>query len=98
MSTSTASPTVLVIGGTGTISWSVVNEAVSEGMTVSVLNRGRSLQNRPLPAGVELLTADIHDGGFNRSTQHWVGCLGLRVVDRAPRRVFSIPSACGVGC
>jgi nucleoside-diphosphate-sugar epimerase len=52
---------VLVVGGTGAISASVVREALAQGMTVSVLNRGRSSRVRPVPAGVEVLTGDITD-------------------------------------
>ena len=52
---------VLFVGGTGAISGSCVAEAVSQGLAVSVLNRGRSSRLRPLPAGVEVLTGDITD-------------------------------------
>ena len=53
--------TVLFIGGTGTISSACVREAVQLGYRVSVLNRGRSEQLRPLPEGVEVLRADLTD-------------------------------------
>lgn len=53
-------PSVLFIGGTGMISSSCVNEALSLGHRISVLNRGRS-RLRPTPAGVELLQADLDD-------------------------------------
>ncbi len=53
--------TVLFIGGTGTISSACVREAVLLGYRVSVLNRGRSEQLRPLPEGVEVLRADLTD-------------------------------------
>ena len=52
---------VLVVGGTGAISNSCVAEAVAQGMTVSVLNRGRSSRLRRLPESVEVLTGDITD-------------------------------------
>ena len=48
---------LLIIGGTGTISTAVVQEALNQGHQVSVLNRGSS----PLPQGVEQLTGDIRD-------------------------------------
>lgn len=48
---------VLLIGGTGTISSAVVSRLLSQGNTVTMLNRG----NHPLPEGVELIRADIHD-------------------------------------
>jgi len=52
---------VLFVGGTGAISASCVAEAVGQGMTVTVLNRGRSSGSRPLPSAVETLVADIND-------------------------------------
>ena len=53
-------PTVLYVGGTGTISAVCVRESVALGHSVSVLNRGRSTL-RPLPAGVEAIHADLDD-------------------------------------
>lgn len=47
----------LFIGGTGTISTSVVARAMEKGWEVTLLNRG----NRPLPEGAESLVGDIHD-------------------------------------
>lgn len=49
---------VLFIGGTGLISAACVAEAVSRGMQVTVLNRGRSTL-RPAPDGVQVLAADV---------------------------------------
>ncbi len=51
---------VLFVGGSGIISTGSVVRALEHGWEVSVLNRGRSAQ-RPLPAAVEHLTADIAD-------------------------------------
>jgi nucleoside-diphosphate-sugar epimerase len=51
---------VLFIGGTGVISAASVQEALSRGMDVTVLNRGSST-DRPVPAGVTTWTADIRD-------------------------------------
>ncbi len=48
---------VLLIGGTGVLSTAVANEAVKQGMSVYVVNRGR----RTLPKGVELLKSDKDD-------------------------------------
>ena len=53
-------PTVLFMGGTGTISAACVREALSLGFGVTVLNRGQSAL-RPLPDGVEVLRADVAD-------------------------------------
>lgn len=47
----------LIIGGTGTISFAVVALAQRKGWEINLLNRG----NRPLPAGVGSVVADIHD-------------------------------------
>ncbi len=47
----------LFIGGTGTISTSVVARAKEKGWELTLLNRG----NGPLPEGVESLIGDIHD-------------------------------------
>lgn len=48
---------VLLIGGTGVLSAAVANEAVKQGIDVSMVNRGR----RPLPDGVQLLKSDKDD-------------------------------------
>ena len=54
---------VLILGGTGTISTEVVRRAVAVGHRVTVLNRGQSgAVGRPsLPPEVRLLTADVRD-------------------------------------
>jgi nucleoside-diphosphate-sugar epimerase len=52
---------VLYIGGTGTISSSCVRESARLGADVHVLNRGRTSELRPLPAGVTTVTADVKD-------------------------------------
>ncbi len=46
----------LIVGGTGTISTSVVAEALRQGWQITLLNRG----SRPAPQGVEQLVVDIH--------------------------------------
>ncbi len=53
-------PTILFIGGTGTISSACVREALEQGFGVAVLNRGRSTL-RPVPEGVEVIHADLED-------------------------------------
>jgi len=53
-------PSVLFIGGSGTISSACVAEAVSLGYDVTVLNRGQS-RLRPLPADVRTIRADLDD-------------------------------------
>lgn len=54
---------VLILGGTGTISTEVVRRAAAVGHRVTVLNRGQSAASgRPaLPPDVRLLTADVRD-------------------------------------
>ena len=56
---------VLYIGGSGTISAACVRRSLERGHEVTVLNRGN--ERRPLPAGVEQLTADIRDIDAARS-------------------------------
>ncbi len=50
---------VLFIGGTGIISSACTALAVQRGFDVTLLNRG--ISDRPLPEGVRVLKADIHD-------------------------------------
>jgi nucleoside-diphosphate-sugar epimerase len=58
----TSSPRkVLYVGGTGTISWSCVQASVRQGDAVTVLSRGTGASPRPLPDGLQVLRADIHD-------------------------------------
>ena len=57
---------VLFIGGTGVISSACVREAVARDVEVFVLNRGQS-PDRPLPAGVRELRADVRDAGSVRA-------------------------------
>lgn len=52
---------VLYIGGTGTISASCVARSMDEGSDVHILNRGRNTSERPVPDGVSVHTADVHD-------------------------------------
>lgn len=51
---------LLLIGGTGVISSAVAEHAVGLGHRVTLLNRGTS-SVRPVPAGAEVLHADIRD-------------------------------------
>ncbi|AWW43196.1 NAD-dependent dehydratase [Streptomyces sp. AS58] len=51
---------VLFIGGTGVISSACARRAVELGADLHVLNRGVS-SVRPVPDGVTLITADVHD-------------------------------------
>jgi nucleoside-diphosphate-sugar epimerase len=62
---------VLVIGGTGTISASCVRLAAATGMRVTVVNRGRNSQERVLPAGVESLVADVGSLGEALDGRHF---------------------------
>lgn len=52
---------VLYIGGTGVISSACVARSLEKGFEVAVLNRGSSATVRPLPEGVESITADLND-------------------------------------
>jgi nucleoside-diphosphate-sugar epimerase len=56
----TVSPrSILFIGGTGVISATAAQRAVALGHRLTILNRGRS--TRPVPEGVETLSADVRD-------------------------------------
>ncbi len=51
----------LFIGGTGTISTSVVALAIQKGWEVTLLNRGQSSANANIPEGARVLHADARD-------------------------------------
>jgi nucleoside-diphosphate-sugar epimerase len=57
---------ILFIGGTGGISASAAERAVALGHRLTILNRGRS--GRPVPEGVETLSADVRDASAVRET------------------------------
>jgi nucleoside-diphosphate-sugar epimerase len=76
---------LLVLGGTGFLSGTVVREALATGHRVSIVTRGR----RPAPPGVEALVADRSDraalagalGG--RAFDAVIDCIGFKVEDAA---------------
>jgi len=51
---------ILIVGGTGVISYAVVCEALKQGIKVTCINRGLS-KSQELPQEVERLTADYRD-------------------------------------
>ncbi|MDP9034364.1 MAG: SDR family oxidoreductase [Myxococcota bacterium] len=57
---------VLFVGGTGIISSACARLALKRGMTVTLLNRGKSLRHPP-PPGVQLLVGDIRDPASART-------------------------------
>ena len=57
---------VLFIGGTGVISAACAQRAVELGIELLILNRGRT-GVRPVPAGAELIAADIRDPAAARA-------------------------------
>lgn len=67
-------PSVLFVGGTGTISAACVPVALARGWDVTVLNRGASSLRR-LPAGVRAAHADVRDPAAVRAA------LGQRTFD-----------------
>lgn len=69
-------PTILFIGGTGTISSACVRESLAQGFGVTVLNRGHNTL-RPVPDGVEVIHADLDDDG---SMADAIGGRGFDVV------------------
>jgi nucleoside-diphosphate-sugar epimerase len=61
-----APKSILFIGGTGVISAAAAERAVALGHRLTILNRGRS--GRPVPEGVETLSADVRDASAVRET------------------------------
>ncbi|MDQ0692796.1 NAD-dependent epimerase/dehydratase family protein [Arthrobacter sp. W4I7] len=55
---------ILFVGGTGVISAAAAQRAVALGHRLTILNRGRS--TRPVPGGVETLSADVRDASAVR--------------------------------
>ena len=51
---------ILIVGGTGCISFAVVNESIRQGHRVTCVNRGRS-SSQKLPSEVEHIVADYRD-------------------------------------
>ena len=51
---------LLVVGGTGVISFAVVNEAIRQGISVTCINRGIS-KTQSLPETVETIVADYRN-------------------------------------
>ena len=47
---------VLLIGGTGVLSTAITNEAISQGIKVTMINRGNNIVN--LPIHIELIKTD----------------------------------------
>lgn len=48
---------ILIVGGTGVLSSAVTDEALKQGIRVTMINRGK----RKIPEGVELIKADMND-------------------------------------
>jgi nucleoside-diphosphate-sugar epimerase len=65
----------LFIGGTGVISSACAELAVSRGIELYLLNRGKSAGEHPIPAGAQVITADIRD------RQHAAAALAGRTFD-----------------
>ncbi|GAA5026820.1 SDR family oxidoreductase [Terrabacter aeriphilus] len=61
-----SAPSVLFLGGTGTISSACTQRALEEGFEVAVLGRTAGT-TRPVPDGCELLTADLDDADSFRA-------------------------------
>jgi nucleoside-diphosphate-sugar epimerase len=61
-----APKSILFIGGTGVISAAAAQRAVALGHRLTILNRGRS--TRPVPEGVETLSADVRDASAVRES------------------------------
>lgn len=57
---------ILIVGGTGVISYAVVNEAVKQGIEVTCINRGKS-RTQKLPSEVKVFISDYKDENKIRS-------------------------------
>src|SRR5580765_6922983 len=55
-----AAPSVLFIGGTGVISSACARDALAQGWSVTLLNRGESRTHSPAE-GAEVVMADVRD-------------------------------------
>lgn len=51
---------LLVVGGTGVISYAVVSEALKHGFRITCINRGKT-KNQKMPSEVEIIKADYRD-------------------------------------
>ena len=84
---------VLFLGGTGVISSACVAQAVERGWDVTVLNRGTT-SVRPLPDGVGVVHADVHDPARRELGPGRSGLRrGGRLPDVHPGPVASAPRA-----
>jgi nucleoside-diphosphate-sugar epimerase len=60
---------LLIVGGTGNISWRLSQAAISADWRVSLLNRGApDRARRPAPPGCDTIIADINDGASTEAT------------------------------
>lgn len=50
---------LLIVGGTGVISYAVVLEALRQGFEITCINRGKS-NTQKLPTNVKTIIADYH--------------------------------------
>ena len=57
---------ILIVGGTGVISYAVVNEAVKHGIEVTCINRGKS-KSQKLPSCVNVFIADYKNENLIKS-------------------------------
>lgn len=57
---------ILIVGGTGVISYAVVNEAVKHGIDVTCINRGKS-KSQKLPSSVNVFIADYKNENIIKS-------------------------------
>lgn len=51
---------ILIVGGTGVLSYAIVNEAVKQGMSVTCINRGKS-KEQEIPPNVNVIHADYRN-------------------------------------
>lgn len=86
---------VLLLGGTGTLSFAVLQRVLSKGYSVSVYNRGN--ENGLLPAGIDIFIGDFYDADRLKEVSLEKFDVVVDFLSRVPsdiERVYSI--FCGV--
>lgn len=73
---------VLLLGGTGTLSSSVLNKALCDGWKVSIFNRGHN--NRNIPSDVEIIQGDIKKTSDLEIFRHRVFDVVVDFLSRVP--------------
>ena len=84
---------LLVVGGTGVISFAVVNEALKQGWKVTCINRGIS-HTQTLSPDVEQIISDYRNETLIRPGAHQVGTGRLKIEHGLKRHRFRSECSC----